>query len=588
MAVMGWEWEFTLVTPVLLAAGAVMAGIGLYAWRNRDRTGAGMFAVLMATASLWALAYGLQLAAATEATARFWANVVHIAVASVPVAWLVFALRVTGRERWINRRFVAGLLVVPLIYVVLVWSNPLHNLVRIPHGLEATEYGFHTYRQTFGPAFWAHTAYAYSLMVAGTLLLAHLFTWSPSVHRRQVSLLIVGALVPAGTNAIHHSGFTPIENFDPTPFAFLVSGLFFLVAIFYYRLLDLRPVARSLVVDTLREGVIVLDPDDRIVDLNGAAGELLGIERETAIGSSFATVLEEESNARGDGGEIVAPGGSDGPTAAEVVLERPAGPRHLHCSWTPIVDLRGDSVGRSIVLRDVTRRRELQAEVDETLAQLQRSNEELESFARVISHDLRGPLRTAERYLQLLEEEPTDEEMRAVASQSVERAQAMVDDLLEYSTIGQDGSKFEPVDCGSVMENVLETLRFEIEDQRGTVTVDELPTVQGVDHLIERLLLNLVSNALTYSGEDPATVRVDATRAGDRWHLRVADEGIGIPAGERDQVLDLFGQAAGTDHGGTGVGLSICQKIAEIHDGDLTIDSTPGEGTTVTVDLPGV
>ncbi|UTF55610.1 sensor histidine kinase [Natronosalvus rutilus] len=606
----GWQWQFTPFSAALLAAGFVTGSLASYAWRNRESAGAEAFAVLMGATSLWAGAYALQLAGANLATKVFWANVVHVGVAIVPVAWFCFALQFTGRDHWITRKTIVGLSVVPVIYVVLVWTNDVHRLVREPLGLEPRVDGsILIFRQEFGPAFDAHATYGYALMVAGLVVLVRLLFWSPAVYRQQVRLLLLGAVVPVVTNVLHHAGFNPITNFDPTPFSFTVAGVAFFFGIYHARLLDLSPVAREFVVDTLHEGVLVVDRNDRIVDVNASAQRLLEMDESTAVGSDLETVLP--------GTRLTDPDEGAETIEDELVLDG-AVTRHLHCSSSPVTDVRGEALGRSIVVHDVTETRTLEANLAATVERLQRSNAELETFTSAVSHDLRAPLRTTDGYLSLLERQagdaldPEDRELLAVARAHTNRLQGMIADVLAYSKIGNDDGdeQFEPVDCDRVLEQVIETLRFDVEERDGTVVVGELPTVWGVEHLLRRLFQNLVSNALTYSN-GPPTIRVSATRAckceyecteSDRgytcdcdcdspdhayWDITVCDDGVGIEAGDLEYVFDLFTRADRSDStSGTGMGLAICEKIVDYHSGSIAIDSTPDVGTTVTVRLP--
>ncbi|WP_440766220.1 sensor histidine kinase [Natronorubrum sp. DTA7] len=592
----GWEWQFTIFTPILLAASLVMGTVGTYAWYNREATGAVPFAVLMAGSTLWAFAYALQLAGANVATKVFWANVVHVGVAIVPVAWLCFTLQFTGRGHWLTRRSVLSLSTVPAVYVVLVFSNEYHRLVREPLGVEAVaDASLLIFRQSFGPAFYTHAAYGYALMIAGVVLLVQLLFWSPRVYRRQVGLLLFGAFLPMATNAIHHAGFTPVPNFDLTPFSFTVTGLAFFTAIYYYRLLDLTPVARNIVVDNLREGVIVTDRHGRVVDLNDAAERLLGLSSDT-----IGTRLDAVASARSAAFE---PPESDETVEHELVVESDGNRRFLHLSSGPIYDVRRELVGRSIVVRDVTETRELEAEVDATIERLRRSNAALETFTGVVSHDLQGPLRTTERYLSLFDRdhgESVDEDGDAllkVAHENTTRMQAMITDLLRYSRIDSSDADFTPVDCDRLLADVLETLRFDVDAREATVVCAPLPTVPGVEHQLRRLFQNLLSNALAHSGVESPEIRVTATRTGEDWTVAVSDDGVGIEPGALEHVFELYTQAGqsatavGTESepksgGGTGMGLAICRKIVDHHGGTIDIDSEPGRGTTVSFTLP--
>ncbi|RQG93437.1 PAS domain-containing protein [Natrarchaeobius chitinivorans] len=609
-----------------------MASIGVYAWNNRGVAGATSFAALMAATALWAVTYAFQLAGTNAATVGFWANANHVGVAVVPVAWFCFSLQFSARDRWLNRWTVGALSVVPAVYLLFVWTNQYHHLVRGPIDLKPVADGaLFVSQHEFGIVFWAHAAYSYALMAVGVLLLTHLLFWSPAVYRRQVGLVIVGAAIAAVTNVLYHAGHGPLPSVDLTPFSFTVSGLIFFLAIYHYRLFDLTPVARALIVDTIQEGMVVLDTDGRVVDVNEAATRLLEVETPDVIGRSFESLLADDvefvdpdvyrSADRTDGGVAAGPNsaGSRGvrpeslasesidtrfldpsrpvdegvPVEAELIADCGSTRRHLRLSATPVLGVGGDRLGRSIVIRDVTETRRLQAEIDDTLDRLRRSNAELESFAGVVSHDLREPLRTTERYLSLLDRnaegelDPDDAELLTVARENAQRAQEMITDLLTYSKIEHGTGEFERVDCNRLVADVLDGLRFEIEDRNATIEVDDLPTVFGIDHLLRRLFQNLLANALENAGETAPDVTVSGERNGEQWVFTVSDSGIGIEPEYADRVFDLFerGDRTGTS-GGTGMGLSICEKIVTVHGGTIELDSTPGVETSVTVSIP--
>ncbi|WP_263020802.1 sensor histidine kinase [Natronobiforma cellulositropha] len=584
MSILDWQWYYTPFVPLLLVAAALTGVIAWYAWRNRDAPGGTAFAVLMLAMSLWATAYSLQLAGANESTKLFWANLVHVGVATVPVAWFCFTLEFTGRGHWVTKRAVAALAVVPAAYVGAVYTNEHHGLVRESLGVEAASESLLVFRQVFGPVFWAHAAYGYVLMTAGVVVLAQLLFWSPRVYQRQAGLLLVGAVLSMVANTVHHAGLSPIVNFDLTPFSFPLIGVAYLVAIAQYRLLDLTPIAREFVVDTLEDGVVVVDRDGRIVDLNGRAATIIGLEATEVVGRRFGVLTPMAASLAGRPA-------TDGTLETETVVDGDGGRRHVTVVSAPVLDGRGEALGRSIVVRDVTVERELEAEVEATLERLRRSNDELEAFTSVASHDLREPLRTTDNYLALLEESAStltadEREFLETARRNCTRMQTMITDLLEYARIETTDDEFGPVDCDRVVSSVLETVRFDIEEGEATVTVDALPTVWGVEHLLRRLFQNLLSNALKYTDGSPE-IHVFADRTGDEWTITVRDDGVGMTPGEAERARELFVRADRTDAApGSGVGLAVCEKIVDYHGGSLAIESTPGVGTDVRVTLP--
>ncbi|WP_394740020.1 sensor histidine kinase [Natronococcus roseus] len=234
--------------------------------------------------------------------------------------------------------------------------------------------------------------------------------------------------------------------------------------------------------------------------------------------------------------------------------------------------------------------RETQQELEATVRELEASNERLEQFASAASHDLQEPLRMISSYLRLLEDRYGDdldedaEEFIEFAVDGADRLQVMVDDLLEYSRVETRGDPFEPVDLDAVLEDALTDLGVRIEETDAEITAEELPRVAGDRSQLRQLFQNLVSNALEYSGDEPPRVHVSAERVGDRWEVAVRDEGIGIDPEDQERIFEVFDRLhTQADHEGTGIGLALCQRIAERHDGTLEVDSEPGEGATFSV-----
>lgn len=586
MVVVGWEWYWTVHTVFLFAAAAALLSVAVAVWKNRDVTGSPAFLFLLGSMILWAIAYAFQIAGANESTKIFWANVNHIAVAAVPVSWLCFALQFTGRKRLLTRRSVGMLSVVPIIYILLVWTNPTHGLIRETFGIRSVDGGsLLLIDQTFGPAFWLHAVYGYGLMATGVLLFAQQFVWTPSVYRRQIGLLLLGAVVPMATNIAFHVSLYSPSNFDLTSFSFVATALLFFVAIYRYQFLDLVPIARETVVDTLTEGIVVVDREHRVVDLNAAATTILGVHEEAVIGSNIQSIFPAITDE-----ELLT--GHEGPTRREVDHEVGGSSRTLAVSITTVSDISQNPIGYTITLRDVTETRRLQAAVSTQLNEVLRVNHELELFTTAISHDLRAPARTTERYIdRVRQSEPnlSDESnsILEVAQMNAEQMQSMLTALLEYSRITVDTDQFEPVSLSAVVDRALTSLQFSIEETDATISVDELPTVYGIDYLFALLFQNLISNAIRYAGDSPPRIEIAAVSTETTHEITVKDSGVGINVRNLAHIFELFytGNHDG-EPSGTGVGLAICKKIVEEHRGTITVESTVDHGTDVTIRLP--
>ncbi|TYL39619.1 histidine kinase [Natronococcus pandeyae] len=226
---------------------------------------------------------------------------------------------------------------------------------------------------------------------------------------------------------------------------------------------------------------------------------------------------------------------------------------------------------------------------------LEESNERLEQFAYAASHDLQEPLRMVTSYLQLLESRYGDaldedgEEFLEFAVDGADRMRKMIDGLLEYSRVETRGNPFEPMDLDAVLDDVLEDLQLCIQEADAEVTVGELPRVEGDTSQVRQVFQNLLDNAITYSGEEPAHVNVDAKRRGQEWVISIRDDGIGIDPEDQERVFTVFDRLhSREEYEGTGIGLALSQRIIERHGGEIWVDSEPGEGATFSFTLPAL
>ena len=252
-------------------------------------------------------------------------------------------------------------------------------------------------------------------------------------------------------------------------------------------------------------------------------------------------------------------------------------------------------------------RRRIVAEVDQLNAasaglarqaeELARSNDDLEQFAYVASHDLQEPLRKVSGFCQLLQMRYADQlderanEYIHYAVDGAKRMQDLINDLLAFSRVGRTTESFEPVDLGAVTRDVVEVLAPAIDEAGATVTVGDLPVVDGDRRLLGATVQNLLSNALKFRGEAPPVIDVAATltdgASGDEWVITVADNGIGIEPAYAEQIFTIFKRLhSKTDYAGTGIGLALSKKIVEFHGGRIWLEPKDPPGAEFKLALP--
>jgi len=227
------------------------------------------------------------------------------------------------------------------------------------------------------------------------------------------------------------------------------------------------------------------------------------------------------------------------------------------------------------------------------LDELNRSNAELEQFAYVSSHDLQEPLRMVASYLQLLQMDykgkldgEADEYINFAVDGSI-RMQHLIDDLLEFSRVTTQAREFEPIDCELVYKQVLPNLETSIKENEAIITHDKLPEVMADSTQLTQVFQNLISNAIKFRSEKTPKIHISSRKEDDQWIFSVTDNGIGIDPKHSDRIFEVFKRLhKRREYPGTGIGLSICKKIIERHEGRIWVKSKPGNGSTFYFTLP--
>jgi len=236
---------------------------------------------------------------------------------------------------------------------------------------------------------------------------------------------------------------------------------------------------------------------------------------------------------------------------------------------------------------------EVNDQLKSTLTELERSNGELQQFAYVVSHDLQAPLRSISGYVEIVQDEYAgrlDDEARDMLRGALDNARRMRDlilDLLAYSRVGSRGEAPRETDLQVVLDEALANLRANLKEADALVTVDPLPRLFVDPMQFVQLFQNLIGNAVKFRRDEPPRVHVSARLEGNRWHLAVADNGIGMEPRHIPQIFEVFQRLHPQGkYPGTGIGLSICKKIVERHRGTIQVTSEVGKGTTFTIVLP--
>lgn len=381
---MNWQ-----LNPQALSLGlsALVSGtIAVFAWRRRPATGATLLTLFMLAAAEWSLAYALELGSTSLAAKVFWAKVQYFGIVTVAPALLVLVVQYLGQDRWLTRRNIALLSIVPLLSLLLVWTNNIHGLIWSGIQLDPNA-SFPMLELEHGPAFWVVIAYSYACLLAGTLLLFRAFRRAPRLYRGQTGIILVGALAPWVANALYIFDLSPFPHLDLTPYAFVVSGLAAAWGLFRFQLFEIVPIARHTVLEHLSDGVIVLDRQGRIVDINPAAQSLIGRNATEAIGRPADQVLAAWPDLVRQYRTVV-------DTYASITIIDGQSQRFYDLRISPLRDQQGELAGRVIVLRNLTASKETEMALQAHQRKLEAQNVELHRLSEAVKQSANAVLIT--------------------------------------------------------------------------------------------------------------------------------------------------------------------------------------------------
>ena len=352
------HYSFTINMLPLVIAAAISGLLAIYTWQNRKTAGATPFSLMLFILFEWGTSYILELAGTDISTKIFWEFFKFVGVIATPVAWLVFAFEYTGRKTWINPRRLALLSLIPLTSIIILATNKSHHLFRATWSL-ATQGGFFLLNATNGSWYWVHAAYTYTLIMIGLVLIIRALLRWPAQYRGQMIWILLSTLTPLIANIITVFQIIPII-IDLTPFAFTVTGLGMAYALFRHRLLDIAPIARDLIIDGMKDGMIVTDANGRIVDVNRAALQIIDPSGEKQlIGKRLDDTLSPWS-------DLVVKYRDEANADDEISIGEGIAQRWYELSIFSIKDENSLVIGRVITTRDITDRKLAEIKLQES------------------------------------------------------------------------------------------------------------------------------------------------------------------------------------------------------------------------------
>ncbi|HNK62451.1 MAG TPA: histidine kinase N-terminal 7TM domain-containing protein [Anaerolineales bacterium] len=341
--------NITYSALLMIAGGGCILVAGIIFQTRRAVTGGPALMTLLCALAWWDITYSFFWADMPAPTEYFWLDITYVGVVVVPVALLVFTLQISNLSRWLRRPLKILLYTVPVVVLVTLFTDSYHGLF---FGGKRTENS--AFILDAGPVFWFNVIFSYALVMISTLILINAYRRSAGMYRRQIGVVLLGMGIPWVTSILFILGFNLLPGADTTPFSFTVEAIAFAYGLMQYRLLDVVPIARDVLVENMSDGVIVIDDQNRVVDMNAAAKRLFAIQHDTVgepVRKVFAGLKPAEREA------LNVPDSHFDITVGEKQNI------HLDVHVTGLMDRRGRSIGQLVLFHNITKLKNIQNEL---------------------------------------------------------------------------------------------------------------------------------------------------------------------------------------------------------------------------------
>jgi PAS domain S-box-containing protein len=345
------------------------------------------------------------------------------------------------------------------------------------------------------------------------------------------------------------------------------------------------------IVELAEEGIWVIDRNTRTTYVNRAMVRMLGYTEAEMLGLSFFDFMDEE--AKQDANYKMERRKQGIADKHEFKLKNKNGKDvWTYLSASPVMDDRGNMLSCCALVYNISDRKATEQQLLQLTEDLQRSNEQLEQFAYVASHDLQEPLRAVTSYAQLLAQryqnnldDRADKYINYIIGGAT-RMHQLINDLLAYSRSGR-GKEFEPTDCNITVQKSLSNLQMAIAETQAAIACDAMPTVMADESQLVQLFQNLIGNAIKFCRHDIPSIHISVSQQDREWQFSVRDNGIGIAPEYAERIFIIFQRLhSRREYDGTGIGLAICKRIVERHGGRIWVDSREAKGATFYFTIP--
>ncbi len=578
--------EFTIYSVFFIATSLVSFFVAFIAFQRKSATAARDLAWLMISTGAAAFCIIFETVSTIPSEKIFWAKLEYIGGLTTPVLYLIFVLRFTGKEKFLSLRNKFLLFVIPAITWILVLTNESHNLIWTAFSPVSQTTNLMEY--SHGIWFWiGYISYSYLLLLLSVVYLISFILTHAKTFRTQAVVVLVGGMFPWVVSALYLSGRNPVPGLDLTPFSIMLSGIIAAYAILNFRFLDLVPVARETLVDVLPDGILALDSQNRIQDINRAAISILGIRNKDVIGypavSSGSARVHLLNSIINNNPLVQIETGSNNETKTYHIIKQP---------------VKNQPGSRLVIISDITALKKTEKELIKAKEHAEESDRLKSAFLANMSHEIRTPMNGILGFTELLKmSDITSEQQQAyldIIKKGGERMLNIINDIIDISKIesGQMQVYISRININEQIETLSSFFMPEAEAKgiqlkHKKELSDDESVIRTDPDKVYAILTNLVKNAIKFTRE--GFVEFGYEKKDGFLEFFVRDSGMGIRPEQQEFIFERFRQGSDSltrNYEGTGLGLSISKAYVQMLGGKIWFESDYGTGSVFSFNLP--
>jgi PAS domain S-box-containing protein len=523
------------------------------------------FVLLMLSISLWSVGYAFEIGFVDLELKYFFLRFQYLGIAFAPVAWFLFAAEYSGICKQFVRKFEKMFFLFPSLTVLLIVTNTFQNLYFENYSLDTSEV-FPLFVFDYGPLFWILYIYSFIMVILGIFFFFTQFILQTTFYRNQTVAALTAACIPMIGNVLHVAHIGLFKFFDPTPFLFTITGLIFFWGIIEHEFLNIIPIARESVIESMNDGYIVVDFTNSIIDINESALKLAGKEKKEVIGRNLNEIFGEEM-------ELFLKDNIGGNIGKEISLKNGQETKFFNLSISPLTT-RENIQGKLVIIHDVT-------EICRFQDDLKQANKKINLMSNITRHDILNQVNVLSGYTTLISEtlpqdvknDPRIGKYLKNLNKGIEIIHNQISFTKDYQELGVVSPTWQSI--SSVAKEAASAfsgqgLKFSIEERELEVYADPL---------FRKVFYNLFENSKTH-GEHVTEISVSSHIMRKSLVIDLTDNGIGIPPNMKELI---FEKSVGKN---TGLGLFLARGILSITSMEIKETGIKGEGARFEITVP--